>query len=235
MRGRVQVGFIGILVSFAAVLPAQQSAATSCSAEESKFVEDPRLTYGNKTAMYVYNRPMEACASVANTTFWWLGGNQLDFLEGGTRQFGTGTPSGKFEVFAEYRFYPAAVQYQAPWGPVWDASQTVSLLVSNEVSLSYTLKVQFGFGEVPSSYSTVAVTPYATANYGTPMSEISRYGAANVGMHVTSMKYRDVNGGWPYWDGLRCSLPNSIMDWDGVKTSDHSWDTVYGPVQGGGC
>jgi hypothetical protein len=230
MNTRGQFGLF-LLIASAVVGAPGPASATSCATEQLKIVQDPLTSYGNKTAMYVYPRAMVSCASVANTSLWLLGGSAFDYIEAGSRQYGT--LPGYFKAFAEYRFYPDVHYVEYPGN--WAEDQYMAFLVMNDSGTSYTLKAQFGIGTVPSTYYTILVTPSAPYNSGTPMSEISRYGDADVPGYMTSMKYRPADGSWPLWTALGCSLPNSITDWDGVKYSNASWAVVYGPVQGGGC
>jgi hypothetical protein len=235
MRALRVAGLIA-LVAYAVVAPPAMAQTNECDPEETKFVEYPHDTYGNKTAVYAYDRAMSVwCGSVANTTFWALGNVHLDYIEGGTRQYADRV--GSFKVFAAYSIFPAPYDYVEMGGS--SNRQWVSFLVANQSGTSYTHRVQWGYGLVPSSYQTILVTPMSTANYGTPASEVSRYGHADVEVRasVDSMKYRTSANTWPYWTGLRCAPPhlNTIMDWDARKTSDHSWELVHGPILAGGC
>jgi hypothetical protein len=222
-----------LTMSFAIVGAPGPATADACDPEQHKFVETTGTSYGNKTAMYVYDRHMNiTCGSLANTTFWLLGGGGFDYLEAGTRQY-DGYP-GVFAPFAEYAFWPVVNYWQA--GDVttrrWVAFQT-----ANSSGSSYYLTAKWGLGILPTSYTTLMTTPYAPANFGLPMSEISRYGGSDVDvdMSVDSMKYRNSAGQWPYWPGLRCDDGNTIMDWDGVKLSDYSWETQHHAIVAGGC
>jgi hypothetical protein len=207
-----------------------------CDPEETKIVETTSSSYGNKTAMYAYERAIDIwCGSVANTTLWFLGGTYYDFFEAGTRQY-YNSP-GSVRPFMEYRFYPAQGAYVEA-GPIssrqWLAFQTL-----NSSGTSYYLTAKWGYGLVPASYDSLGTTPYAPSNFGLPMSEISRYGHSdvNVSLSVDSMKYRTSTGSWPYWPGLRCNsyVPDTIPDWDGVKLSDYSWETQHHAIVAGGC
>jgi len=233
---RIRLRSIGLLTALSCALLGAPgtAAANECDPEQGKFVETTGTSYGNKTAMFVYERQIGIwCGSVANTTFWLLGGGGFDYLEAGTRQY-AGYP-GVFAPFVSYRFYPDLEYWQAGDVPT---SRWVAFQTANSSGTSYYLTAKWGNGIVPTSYTTLETTPYAPANFGLPMSEISRYGgsAVHIPMTVDSMKYRNSAGTWPYWPGLRCAFGlQSINDWDGVKLADYSWETQHHAIVAGGC
>jgi hypothetical protein len=232
-RGLRQIGVITALACAAIGAPGR-AMANECDPEQSKFVETTTgTTYGNKTAMYAYERLINIwCGSVANTTFWLLGNGGFDYLEAGTRQW-YGYPD-VVAPFYSYMFYPTLVYHQDPdiASRRWLAFQT-----RNSSGTSHYLTAQWGYGLVPTSYTTLVTTPYAPANFGLPMSEISRYGGSSVyvNMSVDSMKYRTSSNTWPLWPALRCDVGNTIMDWDGVRLSNNSWETQHHAILAGGC
>jgi hypothetical protein len=215
-------------------MPGRAVATNECDPEERKFVLTTTGTaYGNKTAMYAYERQIDIwCGSVANTTYWALGGGGFDYLEAGTRQF-YGSP-GAVTPFWLYQFYPALSYH--PDAAI-NSRQWLAFQTANSSGTSYYLTAKWGYGLVPTSYTTMGTTPYAPANFGLPVSEISRYGHSDtyVNMSVDSMKYRTSSGAWPYWPGLKCDGGNTIMDWDGVKLSNYSWETQHHAIVFGGC
>lgn len=177
--------------------------------------------------MFVYDRNIPIwCGAVANTTHFAIGNTAFDYIEAGTRQYESSV--GTFKAFASYHLYPNTGYFHYEEAGTGNGSQWVSFLIANASGTSSNFKIQWGYGTVPESYQTIATTPYAVANFGTPMSEISRYGGSvvNVKASMTAMKYRTSSGTWPYWKGLRCATRYSqgIEDWDGRKTSDYSWE-----------
>jgi hypothetical protein len=238
MRGRAETFTIAFMVILATVLPAAPASALSCNTEQTKFVQTGRSTYGSMGSMYVYDRTVAWCGSDANTVFWALGGGYLDMIEMGARQFG-GAP-GAFVVFVEYSIYPAPLVYHDSGeltGTTYNNGQWVSFNTTPLTGNSYELKGQYSLGSSQSGWTTFWTTPYATANYGLPMSEISRYGNTDASVNVTGLKYRPVTGGWLAWDSLGCAEPrlNTIPDWDALKYSNTAWGTQYAPPPSGDC
>lgn len=217
------------------MVPARPAAALSCDTEQAKFLEAQRSTWGAMVTVFVFDRTVAWCGSVANTVYWSMGSTGLDFIEIGTRQFGA-LPD-RFAIFYEYRTYPAPLVYDDTWhlyDVTYENLRYMSFNTTNYTGISYQLKAQYSFGVSQSDWYTLVITPYMSFNYGTPLTEISRYGNSDASTDFTGLKYRPVTGGWLPFDSLVCSRPalNTVPDWDAHKVSNTAWYTTYAPVAG---
>lgn len=205
--------------------------ANGCNDEEVKFISSGRSdSYGSMGSLYVYDRTLYACSSVANTVFLSMAdAPQLDYIEIGTRQFGPNPTS--FSIFQEYVLYPNDDYTQSVL--TWPENTWIAFNSSNLTGQSYTWKTQY---RLPGycCWANFGPTPTALENHGRPFSEISRYGHADASVKADQLQYRPSTGGWFRWTFLGCStaFPNSITDWDAIASSTYSWYTVRQPVNG---
>lgn len=229
------VRIVALLMVSWTLLPVRSAAALACNTEQVKFLETQRSTWGAMVTVFVFDREVAWCGSVANTVYWSMGSTGLDFLETGTRQFG-GLP-GRFALFYQYRTYPAPLQYDDTWhmnNETYENLTYMSFSTTNVSGTSYQLKAQYSFGASQTEWYTLAVTPYMSYNYGIPLTEISRYGNSDASTSFSGLKYRPVTGGWLPFDSLVCSRAalNTVPDWDAHKVSNTAWNTSYAPVAG---
>lgn len=209
------------------------ASAVACSTEQQKFVGSSNDAYGAMGTMYVFNRGMEKCASVANTVFVYLSIQSFGYVEAGTRQFGS-TGGGTFKTFFEYADYPASAVY-VEGTSTFASGQNITFAVTPNSNGSW--KGQYNFsGNEAGPWTTIGTSSIMISDHGSPQSEISRYGDASARGSNSALKYRP-GSGWTYWTNLGCSIyfPNSIMDYDAMKQNDRWWTSEAGTPPAGDC
>jgi hypothetical protein len=236
MRRKISI-LIALFLVVPTALPAQANVypGTCGIPEQQKFMEAfnssgqlAASSYAAKSQIYTYNRTMDSCASVANTTFMMFNGAR-DYVEAGARQYGQN--SNFWLPFCEYRVWPASVHYTERTD-LWDTDDQWIWLRVYTPSSNTVWRCAYSYDG--SSYTIIDTTVGLLSDHGTPESEISRYPNAGGAFHAKSLQRFTSTGSWANWTDARCSttFPNSINDWNGHVVTEHEWETIHNPVVG---